>query len=386
MNKKIGIDARLWNETGVGRYIRNLVSYLQSLDTKNQYVLFVRSEDYEELKKNFGLKANWKIVKADIRWHSFAEQILFPYLLYKEHLDLIHFPYFSFPLLYRKKFVITIHDLILHHFSTGEASTLSPLLYRAKLFAYKFLLSQGAKRAEKIITVSQATKSEIIDHLHVPESKVEVTYEGSSKLKTGTQNSKRELKAQNYFLYVGNVYPHKNVMKLIKAFHVFSLNFQLLTKEKSVDEHSKVKLILVGKKDFFYTKLQEKVEQLQLQNEVLFYHHVSDEELANLYQHALALVMPSCMEGFGLPALEAMANECLVIASKIPSLQEICKNAAIYIDPWNTQDILNTLRDVYLKKNTFTKYKKAGLERVQNFSWEKMARETINIYENSISL
>ena len=96
MNKKIGIDARLWNETGVGRHIRNLVSYLQSLDTKNQYVLFVRSEDYEELKKNFGLKANWKIVKADIRWHSFAEQILFPYLLYKEHLDLIHFPYFSF--------------------------------------------------------------------------------------------------------------------------------------------------------------------------------------------------------------------------------------------------------------------------------------------------
>src|SRR5579859_5764039 len=182
MRGNIGIDARLWNETGVGRYTRNLVANIAKLDTAHQYSLFLLKKDFNTLilpGKNFTKKL------ADVRWHTLEEQIQFAKILYKEKLDLMHFPYFSFPYHYRKKFILTIHDLIIHHFSTGQASTLPRIAYEAKVLGYKFLLQSGAKRAEKIITVSQATKKEIIQHLHVPEEKITVTYEGfDTALKT----------------------------------------------------------------------------------------------------------------------------------------------------------------------------------------------------------
>src|SRR5690242_4609839 len=127
---RIGIDGRLWNETGVGRYIRNLVWGLQEFDKKNEYVLFIKK----------GLKIDdlrlkndpWKVVETEIHWHSLAEQIKFPQILYKENLDLMHFPYFSLPIFYNKPFVVTIHDLIINHFPTGKASTLPYPLYLMK--------------------------------------------------------------------------------------------------------------------------------------------------------------------------------------------------------------------------------------------------------------
>jgi len=123
---RIGIDARLWNESGVGRYIRNLVKQLQILDKTNSYVLFVRSEDADRI-KNHELKTkddNWKFVITDIQWHTIEEQLLFPKILNKENLDLVHFPYFSVPIFYNKPYIVTIHDLILHNFPTGKASTM----------------------------------------------------------------------------------------------------------------------------------------------------------------------------------------------------------------------------------------------------------------------
>src|SRR3990170_6776804 len=183
---RIGIDCRLWNESGVGRYTRNLVEQLLIIDRKNSYVFFVLPKDKEDLKSQISnLKSqkkleirNWKLEIADIRWHTVEEQLRFPAILNKENLDLVHFPYFSVPIFYDKPLVVTIHDLILHHFPTGEASTLPSPFYWLKLIGYKFVISNAAKKAKKIITVSNATKKEIIDHLKVDPSKVEVTYEG----------------------------------------------------------------------------------------------------------------------------------------------------------------------------------------------------------------
>src|SRR5688500_2177969 len=128
---KIGIDARLWSQTGVGRYIRNLVTNLQEIDTKNEYVLFVQKQDLESIR--YKVSSNkYTLVPTDINWHSVKEQVAFPYLLYKQDLDLMHFPYFSLPILYNRPFVITLHDLIIHHFSTGKASTLPVPLYKLK--------------------------------------------------------------------------------------------------------------------------------------------------------------------------------------------------------------------------------------------------------------
>src|SRR2546422_331574 len=128
---KIGIDARLLGETGVGRYIRNLVEQLQEIDRKNEYVLFVQSKDLQNISSQIEIhrKDKWKVVSIDIHWHTLEEQIHLPRVFYKENLDLMHFPYFSLPILYNRPFVVTIHDLINNHYPTGKASTLPFPLY-----------------------------------------------------------------------------------------------------------------------------------------------------------------------------------------------------------------------------------------------------------------
>jgi glycosyltransferase involved in cell wall biosynthesis len=368
---KIGIDCRLWDETGVGRYIRNLVLNLQKIDKKNEYTLFVLSKDYENIKSQISdNEKNWKLRLADVRWHTLEEQVKFPQILNNENLDLVHFPYFSVPIFYNHPFIITIHDLIVDHFPTGRASTLPWPIYGLKLLAYKFILAQAARRAKEIITISNAAKDEIIDHLKINSQKIAVTYEG---VDDKIINPKLQIpnKPQNtkYFLCVGNAFPHKNLDRLIESFKTLN---------------SDVNLVLVGKEDYFYKRLKEKVEQMGLSGKVIFRQNVGDEELSNLYQNALALIMPSLMEGFGLPALEAMANNCLVLASRIPSLQEICKDAAVYFDPYNVNDIAEKMKHAVSVDNS--KKRKKGLERSKFFSWKKMAKETLRIYESCISL
>jgi glycosyltransferase involved in cell wall biosynthesis len=347
---KIGIDCRLYQETGVGRYVRNLIKNLQVLDKKNKYVLFVLSKDRDEILKQVD-NENFRIVKADIKWHTLSEQLRFPQILNKENLDLMHFPYFSVPVYYRRPFVVTIHDLIVDHFSTGKASTLP-----------------SYKNAKKIIAVSQATKNEIIDHLKINEHKIEVTYEGVDRQ---IANSLVPDKLQNkkYFLYVGNAYPHKNLNRLLQAYKTLKQN---------------VYLVLVVKKDYFYERLKRKANDLNLSERVIFLHDIKDGELSGLYRKAIALVFPSLMEGFGLPVLEAMANNCLVLASDIPSLKEICLDSAIYFNPHDIQDIAEKMNEACL--GGYSGKKENALERSKSFSFEKMAKETIKIYESCFSL
>jgi glycosyltransferase involved in cell wall biosynthesis len=360
---KIGIDCRLWAETGVGRYIRNLILNLQKLDKNNEYVLFVLSKDFDQLKIQ---NPKFKIVKTNIKWHTFDEQVKFPQILNKENLDLMHFPYFSVPIIYRRPFVVTIHDLIVNHFPTGQASTLPFFIYYLKWVAYKFILAQTAKKASKIIAVSNATKNEIVDHLKTRSEKIQVVYEG---VDPKIQNTKYKIFNTKYFLCVGNAYPHKNLERLLKAF-----------KSLNTDD----KLVLVGKEDYFYKRLKQTARQLEISEKVIFKQSVSDEELAGLYSNASAFIMPSLMEGFGLPALEAMANNCLVLASNIPALQEICGDAAIYFDPYNIDDMAKKMKGVCSGDNKIKK--EMGLKRAKLFSWEKMTKETLKIYESCVSL
>lgn len=378
---KIGIDARLWNETGVGRYIRNLVEQLQKIDKTNTYILFVRRADISSI-KHYISSEKWKLVNTDIRWHTLQEQLHMPKLLEKEDLNLVHFPYFSVPILYKGKFVVTIHDLILHHFATGQASTLPLPLYNLKLYGYKYIISKAAKKAQRVITVSQATKDEIIKHLKIPKEKVVVTYEGvDKKISNGKSSSnlsedKQILNIKEpYFLYVGNAYPHKNLTHLLLA-------FRKLIKERA----SKVKLILVGREDYFYKRLKQKVKNLELSDSVVFKDYVTDEKLGYLYSHALAVVLPSLMEGFGLPGLEAMSRKCLVLASDIPVHREIYSQAALYFNPQNIEEIKNMLLSVLnTPKSEFNKNIDLGAARTIQFDWEKMANQTLAVYQEAAS-
>lgn len=427
---KIGIDGRLWNETGVGRYIRNLVAELQKIDKENEYVLFVRSQDKERVQSSI-INDQWSIKTADITWHTVAEQLRFGKLLEKEKLDLVHFPYFSVPIRFNGKFVLTIHDLILHHYPTGKASTKSWFVYWFKHQAYKFIIAKAAKKAVKIITVSNATKKEIVDHLYVSANKIEVTYEGidtriksfdkaqdknqelgikneGAGVKRSFANAQDNLRNSNYFLYVGNAYPHKNLERLIEAYAALQDSAEVGAKfsrasiemdkpKQGASEGSKnfassprfadIKLILVGKDDFFYKRLKEDVRKLDLENFVLFKHEVTDEELASLYKNALALVMPSLMEGFGLPVVEAMAQKCTVALSDIPVFHEIAQDVGIYFDPTHIQSIKNVLESIAKGTLPHDKERKdKGLKITQNFSWEKMAQQTLAVYKSSVGL
>ena len=360
---KIGIDGRFWNESGVGRYVRNLVWELEKIDKKNSYVLFTSNKNQPKLKN-----PNWKIVTTDIHWHSIEEQIKLPQLINKENLDLMHFPYFSVPILYRRPYVITIHDLILHHFATGKATTKSKFVYWTKLLGYKYILNKAAKNAQRIIVVSKSTKDEVVKHLNVSEEKVRVIYEG---IEINTNQKKIMKLKTNYLLHVGNLYPHKNMNSVLYAM-----------KNLMEEGNTEVRLAIAGKEDHFYSKFKAKVHDLGLEDQVDLLGEVNEEELNYLYRNAAALVSPSLMEGFDLPVVEAMANKCLVLASDIPVHREICKDAAIYFDLKDEEDLVSKIKEVYKNgKEEFEKKLNMGKAISSEFSWEKMAVETIKIYE-----
>ena len=308
--QKIGIDIRLWNETGIGRYIRNLIFELAKIEQKNKYVLFARPDDIPEINRLSNIseaKEKFIIIPTSIKWHSIQEQVEFPRILMKYKLDLMHFPYFSVPVFYRRSFVVTVHDLIINHFPTGRATTLPLPLYRIKRVGYELILKSAVSGAKKIIVPSEATRRELVEHYQIKEDKIIVTQEGiDENINSFTPVVFKD--KHPYFLYVGNVYPHKNIEVMLEAFKIFSI------------QHPGVVIKLVGKQDYFYKRLRMYVEKHKISH-VEFMGYVDDSKLSNLYSNAVATVIPSLMEGFGLTALEAMKMKSLVVVSKIPSLQ-----------------------------------------------------------------
>lgn len=366
---KIGIDCRFWSQTGVGRYTRNLVKELSKIDNKNEYILFVLSRDYDEVKSAI-VNSKWSIVKTNVRWHSLQEQILFPRILNKYDLDLVHFPYFSHPIFYNKPFVVTIHDLIINHFPTGKASTLPLPAYGLKLLGYRQVLSHAVSKSKKIIVPLEFVKNDLVRTLNISSSKVLVTPEGFDPLIQEGKISEEILQISKtpYFIYVGNAYPHKNLVKLIEGFY----------KAKLKD----INFIFVGKDDFFYKQLEKnKFPNLH------FLHNVSDNELFHLYKNSIAAVSASLMEGFGLLPLEALGCNTIPVISRIPAFVEVCKDVAIYFNPNDADDIAEKIKfSLELSKSEREKIIKEGARILSQFSWEKMTAQTLEIYESSISL
>lgn len=364
---KIGIDVRLWDSTGVGRYIRNIVINLSSIDKKNDYILFSTPENENEIRSKVG--SNFRIVRANIKPHTLKEQYELPKIISRENLDLMHFPYFSVPIFYKKPFLVTIHDLIYHHYATGESSTLPYWLFGMKMFSYRVVINHAIGSAKKIIAVSEFTKKDIVKEMHIDPERIEVIYESADDFKV-KGNVKNEY--DNYFLYVGNIYPHKNSDLLVKAF--------LSLKEKDI------KLIFVGKTDHFYKKMKDKYSEEIKSKRIVFLDKVSDEDLANLYKNSIALVRPSLMEGFSLPPIESLQLFSPVLVSDIPVHHEILGDSAVYFDPSSEMDLVSKL-EFMLNLTTQEKDKlvKKGKERISKLSWEITARKTLQVYESSTS-
>ncbi len=402
--KRIGIDARFYGPIGkgLGRYTQEIVDNIIKMDQDNEYVIFLCKENFDEfqIKRSFGdaprdpaksgtqgrQDRRVKKVLADVRWYSLAEQIKMPYLIWQEHLDLMHFPHFNVPILCPVKFIVTIHDLILTKFPTTRATTLGPFLYRIKNWAYKAVIWLVVKQAKRIIAVSQFTKDDIIKQFKIKQDKIIVTYEGVANLTKGRDSlftikldDKETILGYNinspYLLYVGNAYPHKNLEGLIKVF------------AKLHKKQTNLFLVLVGKEDYFYKRVKMYTKELGLWREkqtdtpVIFPGYVPDAQLEILFKKAIAYVFPSFYEGFGLPPLEAMAKGCPVVSSNKSSMPEVLGNAAIYFNPDDEQEMQKQIERVIKDEELRKELVKKGYEQVKKYSWWECARKTRGVYE-----
>lgn len=371
---RIGIDARMYNESGVGRYISNLINQLTLLDRKNEYLIFLLKKDYDTLVYH----NNFTKVLVSVKWYSLNEQLKLPQILGTLNLDLIHFPHFNVPILYRGKFVVTIHDLIHQHFQMRLATTLNPITYKLKQFAYKKVFKNAIFKSQKILVPSNYVKDLLINKWGVETGKIIVTYEavddklvsiGSSLSQEKYKKTLEKFKIKQPFIfYVGNAHPHKNVEGLIEAFLELRGNYQSL------------QLVLSGHDHYFWQRIKTKYNQ----KDIIFTGRITDEELVVLYENAQAFVMPSFEEGFGIPILEAMAIGCSVVSSNAGSLPEVGGDAAIYFDPLNIDDMVEKIFQVLNSEKLRMELISNGLKRYKQFSWNKLARQTLRVYEETL--
>jgi glycosyltransferase involved in cell wall biosynthesis len=371
---RIGIDARMWDESGIGRYLRNLVYELGKIDNKNDYYLFLLKKN-----KDISIPNNFIKVEADIGWYGASEQIRFPKLLNSYKLDLVHFPHFNVPFFYRGRFIVTIHDLIHQHFNLNRSTTLNPVLHKVKKIGYSQVFSHAVSHAQRIITPSEYVKKELEDTWNVDQDKIFVTHEGVddnivnlnkiySPVTFETLKNKFNISGE-YLFYVGNAHPHKNIDRLIRVFEELNRNYPNL------------KLVLSGKNNYFWEQAIKDLPE-EMKHNLIYTGFITESELVALYKNCLAYIFPSLEEGFGIPMLEAFECGAPVVASKIGTLKEVGKDACLYFDPENEQDMIKTIKRVIDASELRKELVKKGKKRVMDFSWEKLANQTLEIYRS----
>jgi len=378
---RIGIDARFYGSVGkgLGRYAQKLIENLEKIDRENQYFIFLLKENFEEYQPK---NKNFHKILADYRWYTFSEQIDMPKILNRYDLDLVHFPHFNVPFFYRKKFVITIHDLILLHFPTFKNTRLNPFFYWIKYLAYKFIIGSAIRRSKKIITVSKFSQKDILENYpFLKDFKVAVTYEACDFPQFFENKKEQRITILNkygiikpYILYVGNAYPHKNLERLLEAWN-------LLVSEKTQKKEDIGQLVLVGKRDYFYEKLSYRIKRDKIKN-VILTGFVQDDDLSSIYQGSTAYIFPSLYEGFGLPPLEAMTMGVPVISNQHGCMREILGKSAYYFDGSDKESIAKAIKKILTDDALRKKLIVAGYQRIKKYDWKKMGAQTLEIYKN----
>ncbi len=374
---KIGIDARFFGiaSKGLGRYTQKLIEGLEKEESEDTYEIFLTKEGFLEYTPT---NPRFRKVLVNYPWYGFREQILYPWFLYRRKLDLIHFPHFNVPILYKKPFVVTIHDLILLHYPTPRASAQSTCWYKIKYFFYTKVIASAVKRAEKVLVVSEFTRMDVSAMYAQTSSKIIVTTEGVdqyclwstpkevfSKLNNLWARAQRKEKEKPFALYVGNAYPHKNL-------EIF-LFLAMTLPERDI--------VLVGKSDYFYQRLENLVREKHISN-IYFVGGVTDSELALLYRHASLYIFPSFYEGFGLPPLEAMQYGLPVLAAHTGSLPEVLGQAALFADPHNSQDFSVQYQKLWADESLRQHLRQKGFTQASGLLWLPMAQKTHNTYRD----
>jgi glycosyltransferase involved in cell wall biosynthesis len=363
---RIAIDARKLRDYGIGTYIRNLLRHLSRIDSTTDYVLLCHGEDCGTLD---ALGENFRPVPERAPGYSVREQLRVPLDLRREGIDLFHAPHYVLPPLVPCRSVVTIHDCIHLRFPQ----------YLPNRFAYAYARASlwiAAHRSNRVLTVSEASKRDILKYFRVPPGKINVIYNAIDERYGEPPDDEEVARVREryqlndpFVLYAGNIKPHKNLERLIEAFH---------TLRKGDLEH--VKLLIIGDEISKYATLRRAVHHYKLHKHVRFFGFVPDKTLAVLYRLAGLFVFPSLYEGFGLPPLEAMASGTPVITSNVSSLPEVVGDAALLIDPYDSGAIAAAMRRVLTEPALREDLRERGLQRVKEFSWERSVRRVREVY------
>ncbi|WHZ24613.1 MAG: hypothetical protein OJF47_003725 [Nitrospira sp.] len=389
----IGIDISTWgNRRGFGRFTREIVRSLIRAGAAHEYLLFAESATVVEgeglghgqIVRAFTHQSVIEAASASGR-RSLRDVWAMTRLVLRHDIDVMFFPavYSYFPVLNRTKVILTIHDMI-------------PELYPDKVFPnaklrtfWRLKQMLGIWQSSVVLTVSQYSKDEIVRRCGLSDERVHVIYEAPGAAfrviddhMTLDSVLKRYALAphERFLLYVGGMSPHKNLGALISAY------VELIADPRFED----VRLILVGEylADAFYSDypaLRQMVLQSQLMERVAFTGFIEDEELACLYNAASCFVLPSLVEGFGLPAVEAMACGTPVVASRAGSLPEVLGGAGELFDPSDPRELLATLKVVLSDKTLCRAMRARGLERSKSFVWQRAAAELTCLCERLVS-
>ena len=363
---RIGIDARKLHDFGIGTYIRNLLRNLARLDQRTEFVLLCRPEDVSSLG---ALAENFRAIPEPARNYSIGEQLRIPLALRREGVSLFHAPHYVLPPLVTCRSVVTIHDCI--HLMFPQ--------YLPNRFAYAYArtsIALAARRATRVLTVSESSKRDILRFVDTAADKIDVIYNAYDE-RFGVEPREEDVVRvreryqlhDEFVLYAGNVKPHKNLERLIQAFD--------LVRKRGLDH---LKLILIGDEISKYAALRRAVHHYQLHKYVRFLGYLPEETLAVMYRLAGVFVFPSLYEGFGLPPLEAMASGTPVVTSNVSSLPEVAGDAALLVDPYNAGSIADGIYRVLTDETLRRDLRRRGLIRAQQFSWEASVRRVREIY------
>jgi glycosyltransferase involved in cell wall biosynthesis len=377
----IGIDGNEANVTkrvGISEYAYWLLFYFAKFVEEGKvsgikFIIYLKKPPLESLPKE---SESWtyKVVGPSKFWTQFGLPLnLF---LSKPKPNVFFSPTHYAPRFSPVPSIISVMDLSFLRFPE--------LFNKADLYQLEHWTEYSVKKAKKVLTISNSSRNDIIKTYNVPEGKVKTIYPGIKESVSLVPHvfGMNQLKSKyhvsdNYILFVGTLQPRKNISRLIEAFAA-SLNDVKL----STDLRKDLQLVVIGKKGWLYEEILEAPRKFGVEGRVKFLEGINDDELAIFYKHALCYVLPSLYEGFGLPVVEAMQHGCPVITSNISSLPEAGGEAALYVDPENVADISEKIVQVVSDKKLREEMIAKGKKQVTKFSWEKAAKETLNVIQD----
>ena len=372
----IVIDGRRVRDFGIGTYIRSLVHALSRIDAANHYTVVTgpgEARVWGTLPDNFRIA----IYAGDD--HAYSDHLLFPLFLRRLKPDLVHIPLNRVPLLMIRPYVVTIHDMVNLFYDERKLSAVHMYLRR---FRFRRVLT----RASRVIAVSEATKRDVENLLDVPPGRITRVYNAPDPgflgrdPAAGEEERRRIMERYQidrpFLLYAGAIRHHKNIPRLVEAFAV--LREQLAAHPVYGD----LRLVIIGDTISQYPAVRQAVLKSKMEHAVRFLGFVPFDTLRCFYESAAAFVFPSRHEGFGLPPLEAMACGTPVVTSNVSSLPEVAGDAAMLVNPGNVFDIARGIREVLTDEPLRAELIRRGRAQAARFSWERSAREVLEIYQD----